>query len=566
MDRIVSARVRAQRWYVRYPRVLPMTIFLPVLTIAAMGIYGIERVDADRTRAQVSAAAADLGAALERRATAHVASLRAGAMLLSASARTDPQAFQELAKGVADDYDNDSNAATASDGITWAPRIAASEVAAFEQARRAEGLTGFTVHPRPAGGRDFIVPVTYTSTAPAGSASERSNPALGFDMASEPRRRSAMAQAARERRPIATGKVDLVRPVPGADRSGFLIYMPVFARAVSAHGQGLSGLRGYVYAPFNAQAFLDAAIAMVPTRGLSVSLYDGSIDHDRLLARVAGVANPDLLYTRTLRIGARSLVLVVEGRGHGTLSNLSLVTLLFALLVACLLTVLARVVTQNAQEDLAALNWLEDQISIRNTLTRELNHRVKNTLANVLSIISLTRRRAAGLEEFAEGLTGRIMALSATHDLLTGLGWEPAPLRAVIAAELAPYTEAHDHLITLAGPDVALVPSDALSLGMAVHELATNAGKYGALSVASGQVSVTWEMVTPQALRMVWLEQGGPPVPAQRRRGFGTDLIEKIVAHELGHGVDLCFDPAGVRCTLLVPVRVPIAFQMRAPR
>ena len=156
------------------------------------------------------------------------------------------------------------------------------------------------------------------------------------------------------------------------------------------------------------------------------------------------------------------------------------------------------------------------------------------------------------------------MALSATHDLLTGLSWDPVPLGSIIAAELAPYTEGRDHVISVSGPDVALAPNDALSLGLAVHELATNASKYGALSVLSGQVTVSWEMVTPDLARVSWQEQGGPSVPQQRRRGFGTDLIEKIVAHELGHDVDLRFEPEGVHCTLVVPVRLPVAFQMRA--
>ena len=158
------------------------------------------------------------------------------------------------------------------------------------------------------------------------------------------------------------------------------------------------------------------------------------------------------------------------------------------------------------------------------------------------------------------------MALSATHDVLTGLGWGPAPLRSVIAAELAPYTEGRDHVISVSGPEVALAPNDALSLGLAVHELATNATKYGALSVLSGQVDISWSLMTPELARVVWQESGGPPVLQDRPRGFGTDLIEKIVAHELGNGVELVFEPAGVCCTLIVPVRLPAAFRIRAPK
>jgi two-component sensor histidine kinase len=227
--------------------------------------------------------------------------------------------------------------------------------------------------------------------------------------------------------------------------------------------------------------------------------------------------------------------------------------------------VVARLLTQQAIEDQASLDWLAEQNSIRDTLTRELNHRVKNTLANVLSIVSLTRRRATNLDDFAEGLDGRIRALSATHDLLTQSEWGTTPIEAVINAELAPYARSEGALTT-AGPDVELAPNDALSLGLAIHELATNAAKYGALSAAGGTVRVTWALDRDDLASVRWVESGGPPVPATRPRGFGTDLIEKIVAHELRHPVDLRFNKEGVLCTLYVPVRQPSEFELRARR
>jgi two-component sensor histidine kinase len=222
--------------------------------------------------------------------------------------------------------------------------------------------------------------------------------------------------------------------------------------------------------------------------------------------------------------------------------------------------------TQQATEDEAALDWLEEQASIRNSLTRELNHRVKNTLANVLSIIALTRRRARNLDEFVEGLDGRIRALSATHDLLTQSDWGTTQIRAVVDAELAPYRQTDEHRIAIDGPDVSLAPNDALSLGLAIHELATNAAKYGALTRSGGEVSIQWELLSPLRVRLEWKERGGPPVKADRGRGFGTDLIEKIVANELDSPVQLDFDAEGVSCVLTIPVREPTAFAIRAPR
>ena len=226
--------------------------------------------------------------------------------------------------------------------------------------------------------------------------------------------------------------------------------------------------------------------------------------------------------------------------------------------------IVSRLLTQQALEDQRALDWFAEQNSIRNSLTRELNHRVKNTLANVLSIATLTRRRATTLDEYADGLDGRIRALSATHDLLTQSEWGTTPIAAVAKAELAPYAQGMDGALETSGPDVELAPNDALSLGLALHELATNASKYGALSQAGGKVSITWETTEDDLARIEWVESGGPSVPRERSRGFGTDLIEKIVAHELRHPVNLVFAPEGVRCTLLVPVRQPSAFAIRA--
>jgi two-component sensor histidine kinase len=243
-----------------------------------------------------------------------------------------------------------------------------------------------------------------------------------------------------------------------------------------------------------------------------------------------------------------------------------MLTLVFGLLVASLLMLVVRMLTQQATEDEAALHWLEEQASIRNSLTRELNHRVKNTLANVLSIIALTRKRAGTLDEFADGLDGRIRALSATHDLLTQSDWGTTPIGKVVEAELLPYAHAGDHQVDLQGPEVELAPNDALSLGLAVHELATNAAKYGALSKPGGKVTVHWRLIAPALVRIEWSESGGPRVAQKRGRGFGTDLIERVVAHELKNPVELTFAPEGVRCALTIPVRQPTSFAIRAGR
>ena len=147
--------------------------------------------------------------------------------------------------------------------------------------------------------------------------------------------------------------------------------------------------------------------------------------------------------------------------------------------------------------------------------------------------------------------------------MLTQSEWGTTPIRSVVEVELAPYARDQDHSLDLVGPHTELAPNDALSLGLAIHELATNAAKFGSLSVPGGVVAVHWSQVNDTLAKIEWIESKGPPVDKPRRRGFGTDLIEKIVAHELRHPVELDFCPEGVRCTLLVPVREPSEFELR---
>ena len=188
------------------------------------------------------------------------------------------------------------------------------------------------------------------------------------------------------------------------------------------------------------------------------------------------------------------------------------------------------------------------------TMMHELNHRVKNTLATVQS---LARQSRGGAAQAAQ-LEARILALSKTHDLLTCADWTSASLREVLENELGPYRNGADH-IGLDGPDVALPPRYVLSIGMTMHEMTTNAAKYGALATETGQIRVMWRVMQDETgarrLRLDWQESGGPPVTVPVRRGFGTRLIAGGIQRELGGTVELTFDPSGLRCCLDVPLQ-----------
>lgn len=192
-------------------------------------------------------------------------------------------------------------------------------------------------------------------------------------------------------------------------------------------------------------------------------------------------------------------------------------------------------------------------------LMDELNHRVKNTLATVQSLATQTARGAPTPAAFRERFEGRLIALSKAHDQLTMHHWESADLRELLSGSLAPYASTGSDRVVLRGEDVVLRPRAVLTLAMAVHELTTNAAKYGALSAPGGRVEVQWRPVSGKnrqsQLYIEWVEHGGPSVVEPEQHGFGSKLIEGSIAAELGGEAQLIFRPDGLRCEIIIPMK-----------
>jgi signal transduction histidine kinase len=189
----------------------------------------------------------------------------------------------------------------------------------------------------------------------------------------------------------------------------------------------------------------------------------------------------------------------------------------------------------------------------RELLVNELNHRVKNTLAAVQSLAMQTLRNAPNLDDGRRAFDARLIALSKAHDILVRENWEAAGLREIVAEALAAHGGVAEPRLQFDGPDIRLRPKVAVALSMALHELATNAAKYGALSNQTGHVAIAWTIGQP-LFQLRWTEAGGPPVVAPRRRGFGSRLIEQGLSHEFGGQVDLAFETSGVICTIRAPL------------
>lgn len=186
-------------------------------------------------------------------------------------------------------------------------------------------------------------------------------------------------------------------------------------------------------------------------------------------------------------------------------------------------------------------------------LLNELNHRVKNTLATIQSVIEQTLRAGGVSGDLRDQLTGRIMALARAHNVLTDQNWAGADLDVLVRDMARPY-QREPFPFLFDGPDVRLHPTQAVTLSLALHELATNAVKYGALSVVGGRVSLSWNLAHnghgERFLTLLWSEAGGPPVITPTRTGFGSRLLRQTFSDHEGGRARMEFAPEGVRCVM----------------
>jgi chemotaxis family two-component system sensor kinase Cph1 len=210
--------------------------------------------------------------------------------------------------------------------------------------------------------------------------------------------------------------------------------------------------------------------------------------------------------------------------------------------VALLEVIISRVDAANRESD-----RLRNQERL---LMAELDHRVKNILANVQALVRQSSRNAGSVRDYVRSLEARIIAMGKAHSLLTDSRWRSVSLRSLIEEELEQFARGE---ISLSGPMVGLSPKAALILSLAIHELATNACKYGALAVEAGRVAVTWHLTDNGGMQLRWIETGGPAVRRPQRRGFGSTLIERALAIETGGESHIDFAPTGIRCVVSLP-------------
>jgi two-component sensor histidine kinase len=189
----------------------------------------------------------------------------------------------------------------------------------------------------------------------------------------------------------------------------------------------------------------------------------------------------------------------------------------------------------------------------------EVDHRARNLLSVIEAQIRQTARHSGSKHDLAQKLSGRVHALASAHDLLSAENWKEVDVRSLVEREILPFSG--EEQAGVHGESIRVEPKVAMSLAVVLHELATNAAKYGAWSVPEGRVDISWTRIgRPQpALQLSWTESGGPPVKTPSRKGFGTTLIERSLPHELGGSVSLEFLPEGVQALFMIPLAPPVA-------
>lgn len=543
----LHAKARFDRWLREYPRATPIAVFCIACVLVGVAAWSVELAQRRMRIADWQAEARDIAAALEQQAASEAAYLEATSALFSSVDTPSPELFHSFIDRLQAVYDLNGVVA-----LGWLQSVDRAQLPGVRARMAAEGRDDFTLQPI-ANPQSWPVHAV-TMIEPQTPANET---LIGFDMSGEARRAAAMDRARRTDALAATQMVKLRQDIARAHSPGLLVFAPVWVLKPTR------SFRGFVFMSVRTGDFVTSSVsARLRSRGRIEILSEGPQGSERIYSSApaagrfeASLQQPIAVFDQqwTLRFspvtseGPFPLSLFVLASGGA----FSLLLLAYILLV------------QRRNLDLQTL--VDAQLSRekeRAAFVRELNHRVNNTLANVTSLISLTRRRATDVQSFADSLLMRVRALASSHALLEGGQWGPTDLRSLVTTQLG-VSGVGDERILIDGPDVLISANAALAVGLALHELASNAGRYGALSTDEGKVTISWHVSEEQWVDVEWEESGGPPVEPPKARGFGLNLIERALADELGHPIVIEFDPQGLRCRFRIALREPRDFQIR---
>ena len=385
---------------------------------------------------------------------------------------------------------------------------------------------------------------------------ERNKTALGFDMYHEERRRAAMIRAIRTGELSATAPVELVQEITKHKQSGFLLYLP-FGQIDASTVVG-EDVKGFVYAPFRAG---DLHISAIDQPNMQTVAFR-TTDNGHLLYEAASYAPDDAQHflTKELEVGGRTWQIELHETKafYGSFQHLSSLVLgSLSGILACALAI-ATLAQQNAVRQAHEVKRVvEEALGQKEMLLQEMRHRIKNSIARVLAIARQTGANSNDIKEFLESFNARLHAMATSQDLLTRSKWARADLEQLLSSELKQvFGEELEHC-TFSGPTVELNEKATQAVGLACHELATNALKYGGVAEPGGKLEVTWQLFKQKknkVIRLFWEESSPSAQMPTDRKGFGTKLIDANIQGELGGTIIRTFKDQGLEAEIIIPM------------
>ncbi|HRO15187.1 MAG TPA: CHASE domain-containing protein [Paracoccus sp. (in: a-proteobacteria)] len=429
--------------------------------------------------------------------------------------------------------------------------------AAAEAEREVRERYGVDVRVTPPPRAPLLAPIVLLEPQDA-----RNRAALGYDMFSGPIRRAAMMEAVRRGTSQSSGPVLLVQEITDDKQAGFLVYLPVRTSAAHDMPAPYRGVAGFVYAPFRAGDLHAAALGNghalpVSVRTVDVHATDIPLYDDGSASVVSGGRQVQ----RQLQVAGRQWRMIVrEAAGFSSWTHhlpslfMGAMSLLLALAVAGTLRSYQASIAAAEQATCLATRMAED----RTLMLREMQHRIKNHIARILAIARHTRRSSTDLAEFDRVFSARLQAMAAAQDLLSGAVGGEVDLRDLIQREIGQVMDEAHAASILDGTPLRLNGRQAQAVGLVIHELATNAMKYGNGTRMAEGLSIRWQIRPEDGidwLTLIWSEPASDePGPVPSRRGFGTELMESMIEGDLEGRLTRDFEPGGLRVTIAFPL------------
>ena len=438
-------------------------------------------------------------------------------------------------------------------GVSFNPILhSRAEVAALEAKVQATDRADFQV--KPTGDRSLFAPVLYLE--PLNESNQR---AIGFDIYSEDLRRAAIERAIETGEISMTAKITLVQEDAQDAQAGVLVILPTYKSGTmpATAAARRADINGVVVAVFRLGDLVTSVLARNASRQsgtIHVTLRDENATAADTLFTTDQTVVTQSQMTQVLPVFGRTWTLTTGSTADfdaGTQSQKPTYILYAGIIMSLMLALIAAEQMRRSNEQEQKIRTARANSAHVETLLQEISHRSKNLLALVRAIARLTAD--AGAKPFLQRFSERIEGLSASQDLLIQNQWRGTTLEDVAAAQLAFLDDLIGSRVHISGPAQPLSASSAQALGMALHELATNAGKYGALSNDSGEVDLTWSQDPEGTFRIDWIERGGPPVAPAQHRGFGSAVIGQMAEHALSGQAQSSFETGGFSWCLTCP-------------